>query len=170
MLGLSAVGAFMQYQQGKAEGEAIKMEAQNNQRISEFNAQQKDVAATQSIRKGAQDASVVRENVRRSNATARARLSSAGLDADVGTPASLIDQNVQTGEVNAMTVMRDAELEAMGFKNAAIGDRFQGEVGVQNARYSAKVAKQKGLLNAAGTLVTGVGNYGTSQGWFKGAQ
>src|SRR5690606_16701816 len=103
MLGLTAVGAFMQYRQGQAQAAAIKQEAANNQRIMEFNAQQNDIAATQAIRKGAQDAGVIRENVRRANAAAIARMSSAGLDADVGTPATLIDQNVQMGETNAMT-------------------------------------------------------------------
>lgn len=168
-MAVMAVGtAYMQMQQGKAEAAAIKQEAANNQNIANFNAQQNEVAATQSVRKGAQDASVIRENVRRANATGRARFSSAGLDADVGTPASLIDQNVQTGEYNAMNVARDAELEAMGFKNAAIGQRFEGEVGVSNARFKAKNAKRNGLMNAAGTLITGAANYGQSTGGFGG--
>lgn len=164
---ISGIGsAFMQYQQGQAQSAAMQMEAENNRRIMEFNAKQNEISATQAIRKGAQDAGVIRENARRSNATARARLSSAGLDADVGTPATLIDQNVQMGETNAMTAMRDAELEAMGFKNTATGQRFQGEVGVSNAKYSSRIARQKGLLDASGTLITAGGNYGKSKGWF----
>lgn len=159
--------AFMQYQQGQAQAAAIKMEGENNRRIAEFNAQQQEVAATETIRKGAQDAGVIRQNVRKANATATARLSSAGLDADVGTPATLLNQNVQTGEANAMSAMRDAQLEAMGYNNNAMSQRFQGDIGVQNASMAARNAKQKGLFDAAGTLVSGTAWYGGQQGWWS---
>ena len=167
MLGLSAVSAFMQYQQGQAQAKAVKMEAANNQKIAEFNAQQQDIAAKDAVARGAQNSAIVRENYKKANATARARGASAGLMTESGTFADLQSQNAQYGEYNALTVMNDAEREALGYKNQAMSDRFSGQVGVNNAAYQSSVMKRQGLLDATGTLVTGVGNYGSSKGWWK---
>ena len=156
-----AVGqAAMQYQSAQNQAKAYKVEARNQAAVNNFNAAQDREAATQATRQGAQDAGIVRENMRRENATARAKLASTGLDADVGTPATLIDQNVQMGETNAMTVMRDAQLKAMGFENAARSQEFEGANAINTAAYKAKMARANGLLDAAGTLVSGASSAG----------
>lgn len=163
-VGLSVVSAYMQYQQGKGQAAAIKAQAANSAAITRFNAEQNRIAATEATRQGAQDAGVVRENYKRVNATARAKLASSGLDADVGTPATLIDQNVQTGETNAMTAMRDAQLKAMGFTNAAKAQDASAQAELDAASYSAKLARQNGMFNAFSTLITG----GSQDGLFSG--
>lgn len=167
MTGLAVVGAFMQYRQGQAQAAAVNMEAQNNRKIAEFNAKQNEIAADDAVQRGAQSSANIRENYKRTNATVRARLGSAGLYADAGSGLDIQGQNAQVGEYNAMSAMIDGQREAAGYTNQAMSDRFAGDVGVQNARYKSKVIKQQGLLDASGTLITGVGKLGVNKGWWK---
>ena len=167
MVALTVASAAMQYQQSRAQAAAIKQEAANNKNIMEFNARQQDIAADDAVQRGAQNSANIRENYKRTNATARARLGSAGLIADAGSGFDIQGQNAQTGEYNAMSAMIDAEREAAGFKNQATSDRFAGDVGVSNASYTSKITRQQGLLDAGTTLVTGVGKRGIQKGWWK---
>jgi hypothetical protein len=148
-------------------------EGQNQKNIAEYNAKVQDNNATlakaasdDAIQRGAQDSAQIRENVKRINARARANLGSTGFLADTGSNLDLLVQNAGTGEYNALTAMNDAERESYGYRideaNARAGaqnQRLQGQAALDNARYGARLTRRKGLLSAAGTLVTGSSNY-----------
>lgn len=168
-LGGSLFSAFSQMQQANAQADSATATASNNQKISEYNAKVADnnneleqQNARDSLQRGAEDASVQRDNYRKATGTARAAAASSGLLVDTGSFGALQDQNTTYGELNALTAANNAEREAYGFKlkgmdfkTEAINQRFQGQVGVNNAAYQAGVIRQGGLLNAASTLVTG---------------
>lgn len=167
------------------QAQATETQARNAQIIGEYNAQVAETnselqtrAATDVIRRGANDAAVIRENARRTSATGRAVQGSTGLLVDTGTFGDLIDENIQFGELNARTTINNAEREAFGFKVGAIdelgrarGFRLQGDLGVSAAESSAANiraagtsaaagTRRSGFLSAAGTLVTGASDFG----------
>lgn len=161
---IAAVQGFMQYQQGKAQAKAEKVTAANNQRIANFNASIKDREAADSVARGAEGAWKERVQATRANARLRANLS--GL-ADTGTSLQLQGQNAGMGEVNALTVLNNAEREAYGHKMDAQSIRFGAANEMASASYRAGVMKQNGLLTGLGTFATGFADYGKSNNWWR---
>lgn len=166
-LAISAISGFMQYQSAKNEASAINATAANNAKIAEFNARERERQADDAVDRGAQEAYDIRQRARAATARGRAIMAGTGFLADTGTNLELQAQNVQMGEVNALTAMGNATREAEGYRADADSERFGAKVGTANARYQAAVTKQNGLLSGAGTFATGAANYGQSQGWFE---
>ena len=164
---ISAISGFMQFQQGKAEAKAINATAANNAKIAEFNAREKERQADDAVGRGSQEAADIRQRVRQSTARGRAIMAGTGFLADKGSNLDLQSQNIQMGEVNAMTAMGNAEREAYGYKSDASSERFGAKVDTANAAYQAKIAKNNGLLSGVGTFITGAGKYADSQNWFQ---
>lgn len=170
LVAISGISAYMQYQQAQGQAKSIEVTAKNNAKIAEFNAQGQEIAGEDAIRRGAADAGVIRDNVRKANATGAARMAGSGLIANTGTNLDILSQNAGNGEFNALTVMNNAEREAYGYKSNAQSLRFGSTVDLANSKYQSKVTKNNGLLSAAGTFATGIGTYGSSAGWFDKAK
>ena len=182
-LAIAAVGtafsAFSQVQQANAQADAIEAQARDNQTIANYNADIAESnaelsanAATDAVRRGANEAADIRDRVRRINATGRAVQGSSGLLLDTGNFADVLDQNTVFGELNALTVQNNADREAFGFKveeqsftNQAAVTRAGGQAGVNAASASAANVRQGGFLNAGSTLVTGAVNFGKLGGF-----
>ena len=163
-LAIAGLSAFMQYRQGQAAAKATTVTAANNAKVAEFNAGIQDRAAGDAVARGAEAAAVERQKSIRANATLRANLG--GLT-DTGTSLQLQGQNAGIGEVNALTVMNNAEREAYGYKLDAQSIRFGAQAESANAAYQAKVQRQNGLLTGLGTFATGVANYGNATNVFN---
>lgn len=192
----TAVGMVTQKSQANSQAQVIQQNAQNNAnlanynaqvientsqynaQVSETNAKVMDDAAADSIIRGSEEAARQRLEARRSAARGRAAMASSGLLTDYGTNLDLLKDNAATGEMNALTVMTNAQREAQGYKNKAIdyraegtgllyegkmqadSERYAGQVGLANANYESKVVKKGGTLAAASTLVTGASSLG----------
>ncbi len=177
----TVVGAYGQIRSANDQASAIKAQGEANANIAEYNARISDQnaeinarAAKDATVRGANDAATMRENARKANARGRAVTGSSGLLTDTGTPLALDVQNTGMGELNALTVMNNAEREAYGFKISetsdkadAIGQRYQGKQGLAMAKYNSKITRQGGLLAAGSTLVTGAVDYGKAGGFAK---
>lgn len=183
-----AVSSFGQYQQGRAAAAAAKVDGENQRKIAEYNAQvgennavvadrNADLAeqqATDSIRRGANEAGDIRDRIRRINATGRAVQGSTGLLTDEGNASDKLDSNFVFGELDALQTVNNAEREAYGFKV----DAFNFDVEANNLRNQASLTrqggiaaesagnasasnlKQAGLLKATDTLVSGAASLG----------
>lgn len=155
--------------QANAMAKAEQVTAQNNQKISEYNAQVNEQnaeiqrrAGADALNRGANDASTIRTNWKKANATARASAAGSGLLSDKGTIGKLQDQNVTYGEMNVLTALNNAQREkyaydikSTDFLAEARNQRLGGQVGVSNANYRAGVIRNNGMLDATSTLITG---------------
>ncbi len=131
--------------------QAVENVTDFNASVSEQNATIYEEAAVDSIQRGADDAAFQRDFARRGISTARASAGSSGTVVDAGTNLDISVLNRQIGEMNALTVMNNAEREAYGFeleanaqRNDATGTRYTGEIEAENIRLNREV----GLLNA----------------------
>jgi hypothetical protein len=120
-----------------------------------------DEAGRQKLNQGAEERADIREQNRRANSNLIAKAAGGGIDIS-GSVTDLLDQNITTGELNAYTVLNNAERDAYGnkvraqnFRTEAVNTRFQSEVALNNANYQAKTVKNNALWQAAGTLVNG---------------
>lgn len=182
-----AIGAYGEYSSGRQQeaqlnqqAELNRINAENNRKVAEYNAQINeqnakyyDDQARDTRNRGAQDAAVIRENIIKTNARARAVQASGGLLTDTGTFLDLMGDNAAAGELNALTTYanyeRDAygqDFEAYNQRERAKINRWQGETGVQVAAYessileqNASAAKRAGTISAGTTLVSGASNY-----------
>lgn len=166
MVAVTAFQGFSQWQQGRAAAKAETVTAANNQRVANFNAGIKEREAADAVARGAEGAWQERVKAVRANARLRANLG--GLS-DTGTSLQLQGQNAGMGEVNALTVLNNAEREAYGHKLDAQSIRFGAATESANARYRSSIMKQNALLTGLGTFATGMANYGSSKGWFSGS-
>lgn len=167
MAAMAVVQGVMQIQQGRAQAKATMMEGANAKKIADFNASQKELQADDAVRRGAIEASEKREIARRLTSTGATRMAGGGLISNTGTNLDLLSQNIGQGEDNALMVLNNAEREGYGYRAEAQSSRFSGQVAANNAAYSAGVQKQSGLMTGIGTIITGFGDYGKSQGWFS---
>lgn len=149
----AAGGQIMQAQSASAA-------AKSSQKIALANQEINNRAAADAMQRGADDASKARTAYRVANATLRARTAGQGLIADSGTALDLQGQNAQTGELNALTILNNAEREAYGYKVGAMNS------GAQAAGYGKQASSllTNGLISGAGTLVTGASNYSSKFG------
>ena len=173
---ISAVSAISQYRSAKSQAQSIDYTAQSNRSAAEYNAQVQennaivqDRAAQDARARGAESAATKREIARKANATGRARSASSGLLVDEGNYGDIQDQNVVTGELDALTTMNNAEREAYGYnvnasnaRTQAKNIRYQADLGLNNASYQSSVVQQNGLLTAGTTVLSGAVNYGKS--------
>lgn len=144
-----------------------------NESIAEENAKMFESAAVDAIQRGSADAAFERDFAKRGIATARAVQGAGGTVVDTGTNLDIVALNKQIGEMNALTVMNNAEREAYGYeveatreRNRAKGIRYQGDLEAENIRLNSKVGllnaeagadnlRYSGRLNARSTLIQG---------------
>lgn len=195
MAAVAAVGtvasASAQRSAGKAQARAYGLQAQNLiteseynaetvENVSDYNAQIADnnsdaleAAADDAIQRGADDAAVQRQTFRQANSRGRAIMGSSGTVVDSGTNLKLLTDNAGMGEMNALTVMNNAEREAYQYRSDAVnernratgirytgdlqagGIRLSGQTGSQNAQYAGSVANYNSGLEASATLING---------------
>lgn len=164
MIAMTAWTAVSTVAQANAQAASVKQTAENQRAVNEWNAEQQDIAAQDTLQRGSNDAAKIRENARKANSAVRASAGSTGFLADTGSYGDIQDQNAGVGAFDSLVIMNNAEREAYGFKNNATGLRWQGDIGVQDANRQASAIKQNGLLSAAGTLVSGAYDYSSQFG------
>lgn len=176
-----AVGAAISGVSAIQSSQAASAQAQANANIAEYNAKVADNnvilanrAGTDAIQRGANDAAVIQDNIRRVNATARALQGSSGLLVDSGSNRDILDNNVVNGTADALTVLNNAQREAYGYKvqalnasSEAVGQRYQ----AQNDLILGKYASSNALLKGGGEILSGFGNASAaaakSGSWWK---
>lgn len=174
----SALGTLAEYraakEKGKVEAQVTEVNAENNRVATEYNAQSVlnageynarvadenakiyDIAAADAIQRGADEAGDERDLAKRANATARATMGSSGGVVDSGTRLRLQADNAGYGEMNALSVMNNAEREAYGLRTAgkdaraqATGIRYSSGLDAENLRLAGKVGYQGAQMTSA---------------------
>jgi hypothetical protein len=72
-----------------------------------------------------------------------------------GSAADVMAQSARDAELDALTLRYEGDMRARGLMAEAEGERYQGRVAEMNASN----AKTSGYLNAAGSILGGVGSY-----------
>jgi len=77
-----------------------------------------------------------------------------GLDVTFGSPLDLIVDTAVMGELDALTIKKNAYREEQDYRQQ--GNNYRAEAGMQQA--AAKNAKKQGIFAAGGTLLGGIGD------------
>lgn len=142
------LGAYMQY---KAEGDATAAKIQQDRE----NQQIADARAADALQRGNAEAGMIRMRAGQILGQQRASYGASGVDANVGTPASIQASSAMMGELDAQTAMNNAVRQAWGLKTYGYmygqDAAYQAQAG-QDAQYSTIL----GGLNQGAQLVMSV--------------
>lgn len=132
--GMGAAGSMAGVAAGLgATGMLLTAYGQNEQaigqkRLADRNAQIGELQAADAVARGAKAEEAHRAQVRQLEGQARAQAAATGGVMDTGSLDSVQTEIAKTGELDALTIRRNAQLEAWGYKNQADTSRYQGEL------------------------------------------
>ena len=136
MIGGGAINAYGAYESGQAEAELGRMNATV--------LRQRAVDATN---RGGSAAGRARMEGSDANAVAKTQLAKSGVDLSSDMAKNIFETTGMTAELDAQTAKANAAREAWGLETSARESEFQ-----------AKMAKRRGILGAAGTLLSAGGS------------
>ena len=149
-LGSTLLGAAGSIQQGQAAAKAAKYNAQ----VAEMNATISERRAKDALDRGAFE----EQQKRRENAALmgkqKAAMAANGIDLTFGSPLDMIVDSATLGELDALTIRKNAYREEYDYRVQAANQR------AQKTMYegAAKSALTGGYLAAGGTILGGAGN------------
>ena len=126
---------------------AQKKAGDDQKKVSDFNAGVAQQQAVDATRRGEEEVSAFRRQVRGLIGTQRAGFSGQNVDVDVGSAVDVRQDAERLGASDMERIRRNAEREAQGFKTEA-----------ENYRRSGQIARSQGRWGAASTLLGGTGS------------
>ncbi len=154
-LALAAVQAVGGYEQAAL----TRQNGQLQQNIANMNAKYAELDAYNAFKSGLSRAATEQTKVDQVLATQKAQEAGAGVQVGYGTAAALSANSELTGQINALTIQRNARYAAMGYQTQAINLRLGGEMTALKSNLAASEQQTQGLFQAAGTTVSGYGTY-----------
>ena len=148
-IGSTLLGAAGAIQSGQAASAASKYNAQ----VQEMNATLADRRARDAITRGQAEEQRKRTEVSRIMGAQKAAMAANGVDVGFGSPLDTLVDTATLGELDALTIRSNAYREAYDYKVDAVNKR----AGANLSRMEAKSSSTGGYLDAAGTVLTGVG-------------
>jgi len=142
--GVSAVG---QIQAANADAEARRY----NARVAEMNAELSRRRAKDAAERGARDEQRKRQEIAALKGKQQAALAANGVDLSFGSPLDTIVDTAMLGELDALTIRRNAANESYDYLVQAENGRADAVLN----RMGADAAQTGGYLQAAGTLLGG---------------
>ncbi len=154
---MQAVGAIQQANAASASYKSQQQAADYNATVLEQNAGVERSQAN--AREEAQ-----RREARRILGSQRAAFSQAGTGLS-GSAADVMAQSATDAELDALTLRYEGDMRSRGMMAQAEGERYHGRVASANA----SSAKTAGYLSAAGSILSGAGNYAgyQEQQWYR---
>ena len=143
------VGAVGAKQQANAQADA----AEYNAKVNDMNATLAERRARDALERGRQDEQQKRNETAQIEGRQRAAMAANGVDLSFGSPLDTLVSTATLGEVDALTVRRNAANEAYDNQVQAENSRA---VATLN-RMNAKASRTAGNLNAFSTILTGAG-------------
>jgi hypothetical protein len=148
-IGATLIGAAGSIYQGNAAAAAGKYNAQ----VAEMNATLADRQAKDALERGAKEEQKKRMEVAQLKGRQIAASAANGVDLTFGSPLDNIVDTATLGELDALTIRRNAAYEAYDYEVQGVNFRSDAKL----ARMNAKAAKVGGYLGAAGTVLGGLG-------------
>ena len=148
-LASTVIGAAGQIQQGKAQAAASNY----NAKVAEMNATLADRRARDALERGKIEEQQKRQEISQLKGRQKAAMAANGVDLTFGSPLDTIVDTAVLGELDALTVRRNAAREAYDHEVQGVNNRSDATLN----RMNAKAAKTGGYLAAAGTVLGGAG-------------
>ena len=158
MIASTVAGGFAQIQAGNAQAAAANYNAQ----VAEMNATLADRAARDALERGAREEQQKRMETSALQGRQRAAMAANGVDLTFGSPLDTLVDTATLGELDALTIRRNAAREAYDIEAQGVNYRADATL----SRMNAKAARTGGYLSAGGTVLAGgadVAKYRASQ-------
>lgn len=147
MIASTVVGGYSQIQAGNAQAAA----GQYNAQVAEMNATLADRAAKDALERGAREEQQQRMATAQLQGRQRAAMAANGVDLTFGSPLDTLVDTATMGELDALTIRRNAAREAYDMNVQGVNARADATLSRMNARS----AQTGGYLSAAGTVLGG---------------
>ncbi len=138
-------GSVMQYG-------ALNAQADAQEKIAQFNANEKTVQANREQAAGHVRADMERREARAVRAKARAGFGEAGIETTSGSPLLLDSDIFREGEYRANIEISDAQNKERTLKEAGKADIFEGKIRAASSRSQAKASLMSGIGSAFGNV------------------
>ena len=145
----------------KQEGKALKNQAAFQASVARNNAILSERAAQDAIVRGREAERERRVKTRQLIGRQRTALAGAGQVVDTGSALDITEETAAIGELDALTIRRNAEREALGFRTEGIN--FQSSALLADLR--GESAERAGDLAFKTTLLTGAGSVASK--WYQ---
>jgi len=149
-IGSTLMGAMGQIQQGKAAQQAANYNAQ----VARMNAELADRRAQDALERGREEEQKQRRQTAQLIGKQQVAMAANGLDLSFGSPLDLIVDTAVMGELDALTIRKNAYREEQDLRQQ--GNNFRSEAEMQ--RLAGKNAKRQSIFAAAGTVLGGFGD------------
>lgn len=123
--GLAVFAEVQRNQFAKAQYEADRATALYRSQVSKNNAKLAEAQAKDAIDRGRLDERRHRRDVRMLQARQEVEFANRGLELGFGTPLEVFADTARAGELDALTIQRNAEREALGFRTQASNSEAQ---------------------------------------------
>jgi hypothetical protein len=150
MIASTVMGGAAQIQAGNAQAAASRYNAQ----VAEMNAKMADRASRDAIERGASEEQRQRMQTAQLQGRQRAAMAANGVDLAFGSPLDALVDTAMMGELDALTIRRNANREAYDYQVQGVNYRADASL----SRMNASAAKTGGYLGAIGTVLGGAGN------------
>ena len=147
MIGSTVVGGAAQIQAGNAQAAASRYNAQ----VAEMNAKLADRSARDAIERGQIEEQNKRREVASIQGRQQAAMAANGVDLTFGSPLDTIVDTAMLGEIDALTIRRNAAREAYDYKVQGVNYRSDATL----SRMNASAAQTGGYMGALGTVLGG---------------
>lgn len=146
-IGSTVVGAAGQIQAGNAQAAASRYNAQ----VAEMNAKMADRAARDAIERGQIEEQNKRREIAAIQGRQQAAMAANGVDLTFGSPLDTLVDTAVLGEIDALTIRRNAAREAYDYEVQGVNYRADATL----ARMNASSATSGGYMGALGTVLGG---------------
>ena len=160
-LTLSAIGTGVSAYAANQEVKAANKAAEYNAQIQERNAQIADIQAKDAEARGAVEEKQYRLKLQQLQGSQRAAAAGSGVLVDVGSPFDVLNDTVSYGELDALTIRRNAAVEAWGYRNQGVDYRQQANLS-RSQKGSAALATTSTLLTGTSRLASQFTNFNLS--------
>lgn len=160
MAGVTVVGGALSASSTLAGGAAAKQAGQMAQSGANFQADQINQNASQSIASSQRQALDAGQRTRLAISTATARAGASGAAADVGSPVANTGELAQRGSYQALMDMFNGQSKATGLENEAAGIRYTGSIDELEGEEKRSASYLAAGGEFAGSVGSAAGNYG----------
>jgi hypothetical protein len=158
----TVAGSALSAQATLAGGAAARQAGMMQQQEANYEADQLDTNAVQSIAASQRRALEDRQRARLANSSLIARAAASGVNPSVGSPLATSQDIAMRGEYQALLDLFQGENEATGLRNKAAGVRYSGQaaaIGGEEAAQAARLTAAATLIGGAGSALRGYGTY-----------
>ncbi len=150
---LTAASTMVGVQGAKAEAEGAAQASEYNAKVADMNARLSERRARDALERGKLDEQQKRNENAQIMGRQKAAMAANGVDLAFGSPLDTLVDTATLGEIDALTIRRNAANEAYDHDVAAANGRADASLN----RANAKNTRSAGNLRAMGMMLTGAG-------------